>query len=335
MYRVLITGGAGFIGSHLAERFLALDAKVTAFDDMSTGSPHNVAHLNKHPGFKCVTGSVFDYTTLSDLVDQSDIVFHLAAAVGVRLVVDHPVRTMETNVHGTEMLLRAAARKRKRVIVTSTSEVYGKSNNLPFKEDSDLTLGPPTVSRWSYACSKALDEFLALAYWKEHRVPTTVVRLFNTVGPRQSARYGMVLARFMEQASQGEPITIHGSGEQTRCFAYVKETVECLIRLSDSSSSIGEVFNIGNNEEVSIKSLALLVKEVTGSPSNLMLVPYESAYGCGFEDMQRRVPSLEKLESAISYRPSMSVRRIIELLHEHRSYKPAIVASVAARGIAS
>ncbi len=309
---VLITGGAGFIGSHLSERCLKAGWRVSVIDDLSTGSFENIAALKVVPHFSYTIDTVFNVPLVSELVDSADIVVHLAAAVGVRLIVDSPVRTIETNVHGTEVILRAAAKKRKRVILASTSEVYGKSTELPFRESANLVLGATTYSRWSYACSKALDEFLALSYWREKNLPVTIVRLFNTVGPRQTGQYGMVLPTLARQALAGEPLTVFGTGGQRRCFAYVGDVVEALMRLIRSDRVTGEVINIGNDSEISISALAHLVRRIAGSESEIRYVPYEIAYGPGFEDMQRRVPCLEKLELLTSYRPSTPIETIVE-----------------------
>jgi UDP-glucose 4-epimerase len=317
--KALITGGAGFIGSHLAERCLQAGASVSVLDDLSTGSFDNIAPLKQQPRFSYTIDSVFNVPLVSELVDSADIVIHLAAAVGVRLIVDSPVRTIETNVHGTEVVLRAAAKKRKRVILASTSEVYGKSNEFPFRESSSLVLGATTHSRWSYACSKALDEFLGLAYWREKQLPVTVVRLFNTVGPRQTDQYGMVLPTFVRQALAGKPLTVFGSGDQRRCFAYVGDVVEALMRIIRSHDLSGEVVNIGNDSEISIASLARLVIQLSGTASGISYVPYETAYGPGFEDMMRRVPSLEKLERLTGYRPSTPIEQIVaEIIETER-----------------
>lgn len=310
--KILITGGAGFIGSHLAERFLKEGHSVAVIDDLSTGSIDNIAHLKGMAGFNYTVDSVFRASTVAEWVDWCDVVFHLAAAVGVRLVVESPVKTIETNVHGTEVVLKASAKKGKRVVIASTSEVYGKSNKLPFFEDADLVLGPSNAGRWSYACSKALDEFLALAYVVEKRVPVTVVRLFNTVGPRQTARYGMVLPRFVRQALCDEPITVYGDGSQSRCFSYVLDVVEALFRIVQNEKTIGEIINIGNDNEVSINELANIICSRLHSQSEVIRIPYEEAYGPGFEDMARRVPSLAKLESLIGYRPSTPLVTIID-----------------------
>jgi UDP-glucose 4-epimerase len=309
--RVLITGGAGFIGSHLSERCLHEQWKVSVLDDLSTGAITNIEGLRANRDFTVSIGSVLDVPLVAELVDACDVVFHLAAAVGVRLVLESPVQTMKTNVAGTETVLAAAARKRQRVIIASTSEVYGKSAQVPFREDADLVLGPSTASRWSYACSKALDEFLGIAYWREKRVPVTIVRLFNAVGPRQTGRYGMVLPTFVRQALSQAPLTVFGDGSQTRCFGYVGDVVQSLVRIAVSDSAAGEVINIGNDQEISILGLAQRVKELTHSSSEIQFVPYEDAYGPGFEDMNRRVPSLEKLESLTGSRPTTPIDQII------------------------
>ena len=309
---ILITGGAGFIGSHLADRCLGEGWPVAILDDLSTGSFANISHLKGRRDFSYSIDTVFNAPLVAELVDSCDIIFHLAAAVGVRLIVDSPVHTIETNVHGTEVVLRAAAKKQKRIIVASTSEVYGKSENIPFREDDDLVMGATTRGRWSYACSKAIDEFLTLAYFNEKRVPATVVRLFNTVGPRQTGRYGMVVPNFVQQALCGKPITIHGEGTQTRCFGYVGDAVEALVRIAVAPDLAGEVLNVGNDEEISIRALAEMVRERTGSNSEIVHLPYSSVYGPGFEDMQRRVPSLEKLARLIGYRPRTSLATILD-----------------------
>lgn len=309
---VLITGGAGFIGSHLAERCLREGWSVSVIDDLSTGSFENIAHLKPHPLFEYTIDTVFNAPLVAELVDRCDIVFHLSAAVGVRLIVESPVRTIETNVHGTEVVLRAAAKKRKRVVIASTSEVYGKSTKVPFSEEDDLVMGSTSIGRWSYACSKALDEFLGLAYHNEKHVPVTVIRLFNTVGPRQTARYGMVLPNFVRQALLNEPITVFGDGKQRRCFGYVLDAVEVLVRIAKSDRVVGEIINIGNDQEVSIGGLASLVRKQLHSESEIVNLSYEEAYGPGFEDMFRRVPSLTKLEKLIGYRPRTPLATIID-----------------------
>lgn len=314
---VLITGGAGFIGSHLAERCLREGWTVAVVDDLSTGSFENIAHLKGQKRFSYTIDTILNTPLIAELVDSCDIVFHLAAAVGVRLIMDSPVRAMETNVLGTESVLRAVARKQKRIVIASTSEVYGKSRELPFREDGDLVLGPTTKGRWSYACSKALDEFLGLAYHHEQGVPVTIVRLFNTVGPRQTGRYGMVLPNFIEQALQNAPLTVFGDGKQSRCFGYVGDVVEALVRITKSASVTGEVLNIGNDREISIGNLAELVRERTGSRSEIVYLPYERAYGPDFEDMFRRVPSLEKLQRLIGYRPCTPLEHVIDAVAAH------------------
>lgn len=309
---VLITGGAGFIGSHLAERCLQEGWTVSVIDDLSTGSFDNIAHLKSARGFEYTIESVSNTPVVAELVDSCDIVFHLAAAVGVRLIVESPVHTIETNVHGTEVVLQAAAKKKKRVLIASTSEVYGKSTSLPFTEDADLVMGPTCIGRWSYACSKALDEFLGLSYYSEKRVPVTIVRLFNTVGPRQTARYGMVLPTFVRQALLEKPITVYGDGRQRRCFSFVGDVVEALARMAKSDRVVGEVVNIGNDEEISIAALADLVRNQLQSCSPIVYQSYEEAYGPGFEDMHRRLPSLNKLERLINYRPRTPLPEIID-----------------------
>jgi UDP-glucose 4-epimerase len=309
--RTLITGGAGFIGSHLAEHLLDSGASVTVVDDLSTGSLDNVSHLRGRRRFDVVVASVEQESVLGDLIDRADVVVHLAAAVGVKLIIESPVRTIFTNVHGTEMVLKLADKGKKRVLVTSTSEVYGKSNSCPFREDSDLILGPPTKGRWSYACSKALDEFLAMAYWKESRLPVTVIRPFNTVGPRQTGRYGMVVPTFVRQALLGEPITVFGDGRQSRCFTHVKDAVWALARLAVEPRAIGEIFNLGNPEEITIGALAALIREETGSHSPIVHVPYDQAYQKGFEDMRRRVPDISKVARLTGFEPKRGIREII------------------------
>lgn len=309
--RFLLTGGAGFIGSHLAERLLEAGHTVVALDNLSTGRLENIEHLISHPGFEYQHGSVINPALVAKLVDQCDVTVHLAAAVGVRLIVERPVHTIETNVRGTEVVLGAVAHARRPVVIVSTSEVYGKSARAPFAEDDDLVLGATLHSRWAYACSKALDEWLALAYAREQGLPVIVARLFNTVGPRQTARYGMVLPTFAAQAVRGEPLTVFGSGEQTRCFAHVKDVVEAIRRLADTPAARGQVFNVGSEREVTINRLAEMVREAAGSRSPIVHVPYAEAYVQGFEDMLRRVPNLSKLERTIGFRPATSLEQII------------------------
>src|SRR5579864_8331827 len=293
--RCLITGGAGFIGSHLAEALLEEMSVVTVLDDLSTGSIENIQRLRGSPEFHLVIDTMMNRPLLAELVDQADVIFHLAAAVGVRLIIESPVRTMETNIRPTESLLELATKKRKTVLIASTSEVYGKSQKFPFSEEDDLVIGSPDKGRWSYACSKAIDEFLALAYWRERRLPTIIVRLFNTVGPRQTGQYGMVVPTFVKQAITGRPITVHGDGSQSRCFADVSDVVRALVGLMDHPAAVGEVFNIGSGEEVTIRALAERVKELTRSDSEIVSIPYELSYGEGFEDMPRRVPDIGKI----------------------------------------
>jgi UDP-glucose 4-epimerase len=315
--RYLITGGAGFIGSHLAEVLLARGHDVFILDDLSTGSVENVRHLKTNGRFHYFFDSITNRHLLTELVDESDVVFHLAAAVGVRLIVESPVRTIETNVYGTQLVLDAASKRKKLVFIASTSEVYGKSDKVPFREDADLVLGATTKGRWSYAASKALDEFLALSYWKEKKQPVIVVRLFNTVGPRQTGRYGMVLPNFVKQALEGDPITVFGDGRQSRCFCDVRDSVEAIVRLAQTDGAVGQVVNIGSSEEIAIESLARMVKERTKSDSAICYIPYDQAYEPGFEDMPRRVPSLEKLERLTSFRPATPLAAIVDSVAQH------------------
>lgn len=309
--KYLLTGGAGFIGSHLSEFLLAQGHAVTVFDDLSTGSIENIEHLRAHKSFRYRVDSVANRPLLAELVDASDAIFHLAAAVGVRLIVESPVRTIETNVKLTELVLETANKKKRPVLVASTSEVYGKSAAIPFKEDGDLVMGSTTKGRWSYACSKALDEFLAIAYWKERKLPVVVARLFNTVGPRQTGRYGMVVPTFVRQALAGEPLTVYGDGTQSRCFTHVKDSVRALAGLMASPEAVGGVFNVGSTEEISILGLAQKVKESVKSDSPIRLVPYDEAYEDGFEDMPRRVPDLTKVKALIGYAPTQTLDDII------------------------
>jgi UDP-glucose 4-epimerase len=318
--RVLITGGAGFIGSHLADAYLQRGDEVSVIDDLSTGTIDNLQHLKSDPKFHYTIDSVHNQPVTAELVDQSDIVVHLAAAVGVKLIVESPVRTIETNVRGTEVVLALANKKQKRVLIASTSEVYGLSTDVPFREDGNLVMGATTKGRWSYACSKAIDEFLALAYWREKKLPTTIVRLFNTVGPRQTGRYGMVIPTFVKQALAGRPITVYGNGKQTRCFGYVGDVVGALIKLMDHADSVGQVFNIGSTEEISILQLAEKIKELTHSDSEIVFVPYDEAYEEGFEDMPRRVPDTSKINQLVGFKPEMTLDGILEtVISFHRS----------------
>ena len=315
--KALITGGAGFIGSHLAERLLDLGHDVAVIDDLSTGSINNIAHLKTSARFSYVVDSVTNEPMLAEMIDRSDVVFHLAAAVGVKLIVERPVHTIETNVHGTEVVLKHANKKRKLVFLASTSEVYGKSTDVPFRETADLVLGPSEKHRWAYACSKLIDEFLALAYWKEKKLPVVVVRLFNTVGPRQTGQYGMVLPTFVRQALAGEPLTVFGDGTQSRSFTYVGDVVDALVALASEPRAVGEVFNIGNRGEISIRDLAERVRVLAGSESPIQLVPYDQAYEAGFEDMPRRVPDISKLNALIGYEPKVGLEEIILRVIEH------------------
>jgi nucleoside-diphosphate-sugar epimerase len=316
--KALITGGAGFVGSHLAEALVARGDEVFVLDNLSTGSIENIEHLKGHPRFHYTIESIMNEPGTAELVDRVDVVFHLAAAVGVRLIVESPVNTIETNVHGTEMVLKLANKKKKKVVVASTSEVYGKSGIVPFREDADLVLGPTSKGRWSYACSKAIDEFLALAYHKEKRLPVVIVRLFNTVGPRQTGRYGMVIPSFVKQALQGRPLTVFGDGTQSRCFTYVSDVVEQLVALAEEPRALGEVFNVGNDrEEITIGDLARRVKARTGAKSEVVLVPYDQAYEEGFEDMQRRVPDLAKLRALTGYVPKVQLDEILDRVIAH------------------
>ena len=330
--RYLITGGAGFIGSHLAESLLERGDEVFILDDLSTGSVENVRHLKKNPRFHYFFDSITNKHLLAELVDESDVVFHLAAAVGVRLIVESPVRTLETNVYGTQLVLDAASKKKKLVFTTSTSEVYGKSDKVPFREDADLVLGATTIGRWSYAASKALDEFLALSYWKEKKLPVIVVRLFNTVGPRQTGRYGMVMPNFARQALEGAPITVYGSGRQSRCFCDVRDTVEGMLRLLGTDRAVGEVVNVGNDEEISIQGLAEMVKERANSSSPITFTPYDQAYEPGFEDMPRRIPCLGKLEQLTGFRPTTPLPQIVDrVISDFRRRVESDIAAVSVR----
>lgn len=309
--RAFITGGAGFIGSHLAETLLDQGHKVMILDNLSTGSIDNIAHIKGRPGFEYFVDTVENEPLLAELIDRSDVVFHLAAAVGVKLIVEQPVYTIETNVHGTEVVLKHANKKKKLVVIASTSEVYGKSDNVPFREDSDLVMGPTTKHRWAYACSKAIDEFLALAYWKERKLPVIIVRFFNTVGPRQTGQYGMVIPNFVRQSLAGEPITVFGDGTQSRAFTHVTDVVGALIKLVQEPGAVGQVINIGNTEEVTITALAERVRDLCGSQSAIKYIPYEQAYESGFEDMPRRVPDLGKIRTMIGYEAKHSLDDIL------------------------
>ena len=317
--RVLITGGAGFIGSHLADAYLQRGDKVCVIDDLSTGRIENIQHLKGKPNFEYTIDTVHNQPVTAELVDQADVIFHLAAAVGVKLIVESPVRTIETNVRGTEVVLALANKKKKKVLIASTSEVYGLSADVPFREDGNLVMGATTKGRWSYACSKAIDEFLALAYWREKKLPTVVVRLFNTVGPRQTGQYGMVIPTFVKQALAGRPITVYGDGKQSRCFGYVGDIVGALINLMDRNEAVGNVYNIGSNQEISILQLAERVKELTQSESEIVFVPYDEAYEEGFEDMPRRVPDISKIHGLVGFEPKMDLDGILQTVIDFQS----------------
>lgn len=319
--RYLITGGAGFIGSHLAEFLLERGHEVCLLDDLSTGSIENIRHLKGNARMSYFLEPIENRHVLAELVDEADVIVHLAAAVGVRLIIESPVRTIETNVNGTQLVLEAASKKRKLVFCASTSEVYGKSTKLPFTEDSDLVLGATTKARWSYAASKAVEEFLAISYWKERGQPVIIGRFFNTVGPRQTGRYGMVLPCFVQQALEGTPITVFGTGQQSRCFCYVRDAVEAIYRLMENDRAVGEVVNIGSQQEITIENLARLVKERAGSDSPILQVPYDEAYEPGFEDMVRRVPSLEKLERLTGLVPRTPLAEIVSRVIGHSQEK--------------
>jgi UDP-glucose 4-epimerase len=315
--KVLITGGAGFIGSHLCERMLAGDHAVVAIDDLSTGRYPNVQVLEGKRDFKLIVDTILNENLMDGLVRDADVVFHLASAVGVHLIIDRPVRTIETIVEGTDVVLRQARRYRKPVLITSTSEVYGKAEKVPFAEGDDVVLGPTTTRRWVYACAKMLDEFLALSHWHETRLPVICVRLFNTVGPRQTGQYGMVLPRFVQQALKNEPLTVYGDGEQTRCFAHVDDVVGALARLIVCPAAFGRVINLGNNQEVTMNQLARQVVNLTGSQSTLMHIPYDKAYVDGFEDMRRRVPDLTVAHELIGYTPCRNLDDIIRSIIDY------------------
>jgi UDP-glucose 4-epimerase len=331
--RALVTGGAGFIGSHLAEALQAAGHDVVVLDNLSTGSLDNVAHLDGRPRFECIVDSVTNERRLAALIDRSDVVFHLAAAVGVRLIVERPVHTIETNVHCTELVLKHASRTGAKVFVASTSEVYGKSLDVPFREDADVVLGPTGRQRWAYACSKLIDEFLALAYWKEKQLPVVITRFFNTVGPRQTGQYGMVVPTLVRQALAGEPLTVFGDGTQSRSFTFVGDVVDALIALMKEPRAVGEVFNIGTTEEVTVENLARRVKALTGSSSPIEHIPYDEAYGNGFEDMPRRVPDISKIWSLTGRRPMVPLDEALRSVVEYeRARGPLSHAAGAAGG---
>lgn len=316
--RYLITGGAGFIGSHLSEELLRRGHEVFVVDDLSTGSINNIRHLKTHDRFHYTIDSCSNVQLMAELVDGADVIYHLAAAVGVKLIVESPVRTIETNIRLTEIMLNLANKKKRPIFVASTSEVYGKSTDFPFNENGELVMGATTKGRWSYACSKAIDEFLAIAYWKEKKLPTVVARLFNTVGPRQTGQYGMVVPNFVRQALSGQPITVYGDGKQSRCFTHVSDVVRALIDLMGHEPAYGNVFNIGNNVEITIADLAKQVREMCASKSEIVYVPYEKAYEQGFEDMPRRVPDLSKIKNAIGWQPTIALPQILSDVIEHQ-----------------
>ena len=326
--KVLITGGAGFVGSHLADKLIADGHEITVIDDLSTGRYSNVAHLEGRPDFRLIIDTVLNPKIMEELVRDADRVYHMASAVGVRLIMEQPVRTIETIFRGTDIVLGFCSRYRKRVLIPSTSEVYGKGTAVPFKEDDDIQKGSTSKHRWAYACAKELDEFLALAFWKETKLPVVVVRLFNTVGPRQTGQYGMVVPRFVKAAINDEPITVYGDGEQSRCFGHVSDIVEGLTKLIETPACFGRVINIGNPEEISIKGLAEKAIEMTGSSSEITYTPYDKIYGEGFEDMKRRVPSIERAKSLIGFEPTRTLEDIInDVAAEFRDAKEAAAES--------
>jgi UDP-glucose 4-epimerase len=312
--RALITGGAGFIGSHLAEELLAKGHDVTILDNLSTGRLENVAHLEVHPHFHIVVGDILNEFLVDKLVERADWVFHLAAAVGVELIVRDPLRSLMTNIKGSEIVLENVYRYHRKVLITSTSEIYGKNVNGPLKEGDDRILGSPLKTRWSYSTSKAVDEILAYVYWKEKKVPTVIVRLFNTIGPRQTGHYGMVIPRFIEQALKGQDLTVYGTGKQSRCFLYVKDAVGAMILLMEHPNAVGQVFNLGSQEEITIRQLAERIIELTESPSQIVYIPYDEAYEEGFEDMHRRIPDTTKVSELIGFRPTVSLEGILHMV---------------------
>ena len=322
---ILITGGAGFVGSHLAEHLLENGHSVTIYDDLSTGGIRNVKHLESQKNFKLIVDTVLNTAEISAQVQKADLVYHLAAAVGVKLIVQKPVETIETNIRGTEIMLYLANKWRKPILITSTSEVYGKNSKSPFREDDDMVFGSTTHSRWSYACSKAIDEFLAIAYFRKTRLPVVIVRLFNTVGPRQTSMYGMVLPTFVRQALSGEDITVYGDGSQSRTFTYVTDVVRALVELPQNKRAFGEVFNIGGDQQTTIMGLAEMVKARTGSSSNIVKIPYDKAYEPGFEDMPRRVPDISKIGEFIGYKPSVNLQEIIDHVIEYFKADPSFM----------
>lgn len=310
--KALITGGAGFIGSHLAEELLRRGEVVSVIDDLSTGRLENVEHLMSSPRFSIAVESILNEMVMDRLVSECDIIYHLAAAVGVELIVSKPVEVIQTNILGTDTVLRLANRYLKKVVITSTSEIYGKSDKVPFKESDDRVLGPTTKNRWSYSSSKAIDEFLALAYHKEKKLEVIIVRLFNTVGPRQTGRYGMVIPRLVVQALRGDPLTVYNDGSQVRCFAYVTDVVNAILGLVNHPNAVGQIFNVGNDEAITIKDLAYKIKQKTKSDSEIRFVPYDEAYEEGFEDMSIRIPDLSKIKALIGYQPSVNLDGILD-----------------------
>lgn len=312
--KYLITGGAGFIGSHLAERLLSDGHIVYAMDDLSTGAIDNIEQLKSNKRFHYLIETIANESALAEQVDHADVVVHLAAAVGVRLIVDHPVQSIETNIYGTELVLKLANKKKKKVIMASSSEVYGKSDNIPFAETQDMVFGPTSHQRWSYACAKAIDEFLALSYWRQEKLPVVIVRLFNTVGPRQIGHYGMVVPRFVKQALSGGPITVYDDGLQSRCFTHVSDVVDALVKLSEEERALGEVFNVGSTEEIAILELAKRVRKRVDPTLAIKHIPYDEAYEAGFEDMRRRVPDISKVSGLIGYKPSRTIDSILDEL---------------------
>jgi UDP-glucose 4-epimerase len=309
--KILITGGAGFVGSHLADKLFKEGHEITIIDDLSTGRYSNVAHLEGEKNFRLIIDTILNEHLMEELIRESDRVYHMASAVGVKLIMEQPVKTIETIFHGTDVVLKFCSRYRTRVLIPSTSEVYGKSTQVPFTEDNDILKGSTSKHRWAYACAKELDEFLALAHWKETRLPVAVIRLFNTVGPRQTGQYGMVVPNFIKAALKNEPIPIHGDGNQARCFGHVLDVVEGLTKAIETPACFGQVMNLGNNEEVTIRQLAERVIQMTGSKSEIKYIPYSEAYGEGFEDMMRRVPNLEKAERLVGYKPTRTLENII------------------------
>jgi UDP-glucose 4-epimerase len=322
--KALITGGAGFIGSHLAETLLGRGKRVNVVDDLSTGKLANISHLRDNPHFTCTIDTIMNEKLMDDLIKDTDIIYHLAASVGLKYVIDNPLKSIQTNVRGTEIILDLASKYKKKVLITSTSEVYGKNNKVPFKEEDDSIIGYTKLYRWSYACAKKLDEFLAFAYFHEKKLPVIIVRLFNTSGPRQTGEYGMVIPRFIKQAILNQSITIYGSGKQKRCFSYVGDIVGAIVELIDNPKCCGEIFNIGNDEEISIEDLAYKIKKLTNSTSLIHYVSYNDAYGDGFEDMQRRIPDLSKIKKFIGYKPKVGLDEMLKILIKDFKANPMI-----------